>query len=212
MPPSIFQLPLYLALVCSTTHAFPETSGSVQYTLQSLQYESQHPLIVPTSSKDEHISGTMHLQSVLYPHIPVNFTITASNTPSHEGEMIELLPRLSNKLRHRCPFGIEIHLNEGVDVASTVRRTRGGEAGLYVVFSMVEGNEVRVDDVMEDVKGPEEARIGRDELGFLARLFEKAIRDLDDALRKQKRGIENVLLEAEVEGLGMKCEFVMSRE
>ena len=209
MHASIFQLPLYLALL-KTTHAFPQNSESQQQTLQSLQYQAQHPLVVPALSKGERLSGTMHMQAALYPHIPVSFTITPTTTTSHEGEMGQLLPRISNKLRHQFPSGIEIRPNKDVEVSSTARRIGGGEAGLYVVFSLVEENWARVDDAVEDVDGEEGARIGRAELGFLVRLFEKAIRDLDEALRTDTRGIENVVLEAEVDGVGMKCEFVMS--
>ncbi|KAH7324032.1 hypothetical protein BKA65DRAFT_511941 [Rhexocercosporidium sp. MPI-PUGE-AT-0058] len=210
MHASMFQLPLYLVLL-RTTHAFPQNYESQEQTHQSLQYQAQHPLVVPILSKGERISGTMHMQAALYPHIPVSFTITPTTTPSHEGEMSQLLLRLSNKLRHQFSSGIEIRPNKDVEVSSTARRT-GGEAGLYVVFSLVEENGARVDDAVEDVDSEEGARIDRAELGFLVRLFGKAIRDLDEALRTDTRGIENVVLYAEVDGVGMKCEFVMSRD
>jgi len=212
MHTSIFQLPLHLALLCSTTHALPQQLPQSLQDPYQISYENQHPLTIPTVSKDEHIRGTMHMQATLYPHIPVAFNILPTKTPSAAGELSELLPTLSNKLRHRYPFGINIQPDEDVEVSSTTSRLGGGEAGLYVVFELVEGNEVGRERRVEDMEGGKEARIGRAELAFLTRLFETAIADLDDALRENERGIATVVLEGEVEGVSMRCEFAMSRE
>ena len=59
----------------------------------------------------------------------------------------------------------------------------------------------------QDVEG-----IGAGELGFQFRLFERAIEDLDVALRDRGAGLGSVVLEGEVEGVEMRCEFGMSCE
>jgi hypothetical protein len=74
---------------------------------------------------------------------------------------------------------------------------------------------LRVLEVMgeEEGEGREDGEaIGAGKLGFLFRLFERAIEDLAVALRDRGTGIGSVVLEGEVEGMMMTCEFVMSRE
>lgn len=67
-------------------------------------------------------------------------------------------------------------------------------------------------DLNVEEEGGEFEEIGAGELGFLMRLFERAIEDLDVALRERGEGIENVALEGEVEGVSLRCEFVIGRE
>jgi hypothetical protein len=54
--------------------------------------------------------------------------------------------------------------------------------------------------------------IGAGEVGFLFRLFARAIEDLYVALQDKGARVWSVVLEGEVEGVEMRCEFGMSCE
>jgi hypothetical protein len=147
------------------------------------------------------------MQSALYPHVPTAFTITPIGKSSPAGELSELVASLADQLLYQRLYGIELRPDDLVEVVSI--GIRGEEGELVVEFALLPG---RHEEAEGDWGEDEIWRIGGGELGFLVRLFEKAIEDLDGVLREEKRGIGSVRLEAEVDGVGIRCEFVRFRE
>jgi hypothetical protein len=123
-----------------------------------------------------------------------------------------MLKNLSSKILAEHPVGIKFSdPSEPLRLSSSTKHRIASQRKFTVALGLSlrilpeEGGEKGEDH--QDVEG-----IGAGELGFLFRLFERAIEDLDVALRDKGAGIGSVVLEGEVEGVEMRCEFGMSCE
>ncbi|KAE9376179.1 hypothetical protein N431DRAFT_464224 [Stipitochalara longipes BDJ] len=210
MHTSIFQTPLLLGLLYNSAiyaFPFPRIPQNPIVISHFQQPQSQH-LMTPSPPKDKHIRGRIHMQSTLYPDVPLTFTITPTKNPTlSPGALSALVEMLSTELLYQRPYGIDLLPDSPVALSSSPMRRGGLEDELTVAFMLLPD-----EDEEREEKGKERARIGKSELGFLLRLFEEAIGDLDDALREEERGIGSVVLKGEADGVGMRCEFVISRE
>lgn len=122
-----------------------------------------------------------------------------------------MLKNLSSKILAEHPVGITFsNPSKPLQLSSSTKHRIASQRKFTVALGLslrIVPEEGEKGEDHQDVEG-----IGAGELGFQFRLFERAIEDLDVALRDRGAGLGSVVLEGEVEGVEMRCEFGMSCE
>jgi hypothetical protein len=225
MHTSFFRLSILLGITYTTQiSAYPILLFPQSFHLAisaSHQNQNQYPLLIPPptpshSTQPYHnsspIYGIIHMRSPLHHDVPLSFTLkTSTYAPRHPVPQ-NALKGLSSKILAEHPVGITFpDPSEPLRLSSSTKHRIDSQRNFTVALGLSlrmlpeEGGEKGEDH--QDVEG-----IGAGELGFLFRLFERAIEDLDVALQDSGAGIWSMVLEGEVEGMEMRCEFGMSCE
>jgi len=152
------------------------------------------------------------MRSPLHHHVPLSFTLkTSPYAPRHPIPQ-NALKNLSSEILAEHPVGITFSdPSESLQLSSSTKHRIDSKRDFAVALSLSlrllpgEGGGKGKDH--QDVE-----LIGAGELGFLFRLFARAIEGLDVALQDGGAGVWSVVLEGEVEGVEMRCEFGMSCE